>query len=161
MQCQWLSWDAVGELAARCPLERDLEDLCFMKDCVPTFSAPPHFMPLPLLQRQRGRDGERENCLLLPLSIGKQLSTPPPPSKSNKATAPLDLLLSPLGQQTNYMYPFSCGGKAQSPNLLAAPLREKINTASPYQCQDCPAMISDSGLINSQRRTTSFKARGE
>lgn len=73
-----------------------------VRDCVPTLRAPPHFMPLPLLQRQRGRDGERENCLLLPLYLLANSIAPPPHThtssssqQSNNITPPLGSLLSP------------------------------------------------------------------
>lgn len=73
------------------------------RDCAPALRAPPHFMPLPLLHRQRGRVRGRENCLLLPLyllvnstaSPFLHIHTSSFAQQSNIAIPPLDSLLIP------------------------------------------------------------------
>lgn len=73
-----------GRVCSQMPITQgSSRPVLVVRDSVATLRAPPRFMPLPLLQRQRGRDEEREKCLLLlpyllANSIPPSLPTPPP-----------------------------------------------------------------------------------
>ena len=113
-----------GRVCSQMPITQgSSRPVLVVRDCVATLRTPPRFMPLPLLQRQRGRDEEREKCLLL---LPYLLANSKPPSlltiphphllplllqQSNKATPPLDSVLSPLAKKLPTFTILPRGGK--------------------------------------------------
>lgn len=90
-----------------------------VRDCVYTHAQGSSLHYAPALQMQSGRDGERENYLLLPLYLlANSIDTPLhllPLLTVQQCYNSSGLLAQSHGQQTTHIYSFSCGGRGDYP----------------------------------------------